>query len=233
MNRVKHLSNPEKTATHQSITPAKQVKTQVAYQVDGKITSQHSIIPGNLIQGKAVKMGGIDVRDKGDNIKCHITGIAVLPSGELIMCDFNNSKIKMTDTSTTTVNSSIQLPSTSCDVTVIDTTEAVVTLPYKQQFQYVKIKPRLCISRTVNLQRKCYGVDVNNQQILVASDKQGGDILMLSLDGIIQRTVRTCNQKCNPGYLSHYISVCSSGKNVLVYTGDLTLYLNIILKMAV
>ena len=46
VNRVKHLSSPDRTAKHQSQTPAKQVKKQIAYQVDGKIkiTPQHSII---------------------------------------------------------------------------------------------------------------------------------------------------------------------------------------------
>ena len=88
-------------------------------------------------------MGEINVRDKGDNryVSC-ITGIAVLPSGELLMCDYYNGKIKMTDTctSTTNVKSSIRLPSDPWDVTVIDTTEAVVTLPYTQQLQYMKSK---------------------------------------------------------------------------------------------
>ena len=119
-----------------------------------------------------------------------ITGSAFLPDGRLILCDNYNYKIKLLsrDFDIQEVLSFSHLAYTGFprvfDVAVINDTMVVITLPGKNQIQYIQINeavPMLQRAKVVNVENECYGIDIFNNTIYLACN--GAQIRMLDMNG--------------------------------------------------
>ena len=118
-----------------------------------------------LLYSKVEKVGNINVMVSGDKLYCCITGCCFMPSGELVLYDFGNKKIKLLDSSLSLVNS-LSIPGGDWDTAVaaIDSNSVIVTLAAKKQVQLIQVLPSLKIART-------YDVDAYSNGVAAAAGK--------------------------------------------------------------
>ena len=98
---------------------------------------------------------------------CHITGSCFMPGGQLVLCDNDNSKIKLLAHSLAVVDK-LDLPGGPWDVAAVDSRNAVVTIPGCKQLQYIQVLPSLKLGRTIDFEEKCWGVAVAAGKIVIS-----------------------------------------------------------------
>ena len=158
----------------------------------------------------------VNVKIEGDQKKPCITGCTVMPSGHVVILDRNNNQIKLLDDSWT-ITGRLQLPD-PWNVSVLDSSNVIVSSPGNKQLQKVQMLPRIKVVRTIKLDKKCYGVAVSGEEIYTTChDNPGnGEVRALDLQGNIKRRLGT-----NPDgpYLftrPYYITVSATGEKIFV-----------------
>lgn len=117
-----------------------------------------------------------NIKISSDRQPADISGCAFMPDGQVGLCDYSNNKLELLDKSFT-LQGSLDLPSRPLDISVVDDTTAIITLPDNQQLQYIEVVPRLKPGRVLQLDKKCWGVQVVGSDIYVTCHKgyPGGD----------------------------------------------------------
>ena len=158
-----------------------------------------------------------------------ITGCAVMPNDYVVLCDNNNKKIKLLDPSLALSDSLLNLPDKPCDVSVVDDNNVIVTLPVKQQLQYVQIFPSMKKGRVLQIDRPCRGLVVVGDNIFVSCHNNPGDgeVRVLDKQGNIKRRLGVTNTWLvplkKPTFLFSmplYITVNRAGDKVFVSDYD-------------
>ena len=158
----------------------------------------------------------VNARTDEDKKDPWISGCAVMPNGHVVLCDRENKQIKLLDDSWT-ITGRLNLPD-PWDVSVIDSSNVIVSLPDTKQLQKVQVFPKMKTGRTIQLDRICYGVAVSGQEIYTTChDNPGqGEVKVLDLRGNIKRRLGA-NQ--DGSYLftnPNYITVSASGEKIFV-----------------
>ena len=151
----------------------------------------------------------IDVKVEPDKLSPCVTGSVFLTSGELILCDYNNDKIKLLNTDFT-VKDFIKVPGAPWDISLTSDTEAVATMPGKKILQFVQILPRLQLLNTFHFDYYFRGVSVHNGYIYVSF--RHGEIRVIDLYG---NTLKSIGQIQNGHFrFKHpeYIATSNAGK---------------------
>ena len=124
-------------------------------------------------QQKGFDEMSVTARNKS-NVKLHsdaqdvwISGSAFLPSGELILCDFRNKKLKLLDKNLQ-MKESIDVPGRPWDVAPVNQQQVIVTFPFKQYLQFIQVTPSLALGHKVDLGMKCRGVAVSRESIYIS-----------------------------------------------------------------
>ena len=114
-----------------------------------------------------------------------ISGCAFMPDGQVVLCDYHKYQLILLDKSFT-LQGSLDLPSRPWDISAVDDTTAIITLPDKQQLQYIEVAPRLKQGRVLQFGKCCRGVQVVGSDIYVTCHKSypGGDGEVRILDKI-------------------------------------------------
>ena len=116
-----------------------------------------------------------NVRMESDRYPPDTYGCVFMPDERVVLCDRSNNKIKLLDKSFT-LQDSLDLPSKPWDIAVVNDTTVIITLPCKKQLQYIEVTPKLKIGRVLQLDKKCWGVNVVGSDIYVTcSDYPRGD----------------------------------------------------------
>ena len=106
----------------------------------------------------------------------------ILPSGEIIMCDCYNHKIKLLDIHSK-LKSSIKLSSGPWNVALVSNDEVVCTLRDEQSLQFISLYPSLKPGKVVNVGKVCMGVAVCGDELFVSCYKdEGGEGHIMVLD---------------------------------------------------
>ena len=147
----------------------------------------------------------VDVMFPADQTIPHITGSLFLPNGELILCDFENSSVKVLNADFTQ-KEQLKLPSYPWDLCLVETDEIVITQPWAESLLFMKVVPKLQIGSSISLDQSCYGVAVHNGLIYVSFDN--GEIRILDRTGQQQRNVYSGFSFQCP----YYISVMPTGQ---------------------
>ena len=170
-----------------------------------------------MIKDRRIKVRKeVNVRTHKDKQDAWITGCTVMSNGHVVLCDQSNKQIKLLDDSWA-VTGRLKLPD-PWDVSVIDSSNVIVSSPDKKQLQKVQVFPKIKAGRTIQLDRKCWGVAVLGQEIYTTCrDNPGqGEVVVLDLHGNFKRCLGT-----NPDgtYLfssPNYITVSASGEKIFV-----------------
>ena len=161
----------------------------------------------------------VNVGTDGDKKGPWISGCTVMPNGHVVLCDRRNERIKLLDDSFA-ITGHLEL-SGPWDVSVIDTSNVIVSLLDKKQLEKVQVFPRMKAVSTIKLDKACWGVVVFREEIYVCHTGPGhGEVSVLDLQGNIKRRLGT-NLFTHP----YYITVSVSGEKVFVadsWTGTIT-----------
>ena len=114
----------------------------------------------------------INIKVQSDAEDAFISGSAFLSSGELVLCDYNNDKLKLLDKSLQ-LKASIDVSGGPWDVAPVDQHQVIVTFPNEQYLQFIQVTPSLALGRTVELGMTCWGVAVSRESIYISFDDSG------------------------------------------------------------
>ena len=124
-------------------------------------------------QQKGFDEMSVTARNKS-NVKLHsdaqdvwISGSAFLPSGELILCDFRNKKIKLLDKNLQ-MKESIDVPGRPLDVAPVNQHQVIVTFRDEKYLQFIQVTPSLALGHKVDLGMECCGVAVSRESIYIS-----------------------------------------------------------------
>ena len=110
----------------------------------------------------------INVKLQSDANDVWISGSTFLSSGELILCDCKNNKLKLLDKNLK-MKESIDVSGGPWDVAPVDQQQVIVTFPYGKYLQFIQVTPSLALDHKVDLGMKCCGVTVSRESIYISS----------------------------------------------------------------
>ena len=114
----------------------------------------------------------INIQVQSDAKDARITGSAFLPSGELVLCDSSNKKLKLLDKSLQ-MKKSIDVPGRPWDVAPVDQHQVIVTFPLEKYLQFIQVTPSLALGHKVDLGMQCQGVAVSRESIYISFTDSG------------------------------------------------------------
>ena len=130
----------------------------------------------------------------GDGKTLDISGCDFMPNGELVLCDYKNHSVMVLNKCLSFKESlTIKSSPYPYDVSSVSDKKAVVTLSSVKRLQFIEIKPSLKTANEIQLDKKCWGVNVVDDEIYVTcSDmnrlgRNTGEVRVLKLDGTLVR----------------------------------------------
>ena len=159
----------------------------------------------------------LNVRLGSDNREPWITGFCFMPSGDLVLCDCYNSKLKLLDR-TFKVKDSLSLNVNPWSLSVIDNSNVIVTLPITKQLQYVQLVPHMKVDRVIKLDKKCWDVAVTDNEIYVScyNAPGEGEVRVLDLSGNLKRKLGVNKDGSYQFQGPYYLTVSTTGKKIFV-----------------
>ena len=141
----------------------------------------------------------VNVKFPADQNTPHITGSLFLPNGELILCDIDNSSVKVLNADFTQ-KEQLKLESRPRDLCLMENDEIVITQPWAKSLLFMKVVPKLQIGSSTSLDQTCHGVAVHNGLIYVSFSNW--EIRILDRTGQQQRNVYSGFSFKSPNYIS-------------------------------
>ncbi len=131
-----------------------------------------------------------------------------MPDGRLMLADHTNSKLLLLDRGLN-LTSELQLPGDPWDVAVAGNSDVVVTLPDVKKLVYVGVATTPRTGRTIDVNRRCYGVAVVGGDIYVSvhDDPGDGTVLVMGRSRTGQEEDR--GGRPGPGYIPESLLHCS------------------------
>lgn len=149
-----------------------------------------------------------------------ITGCTFMPSGHAVLCDYQNDQLLLLD-SALVLTDSLKLSSSPWDVSVIDDSSVIVTLPETKQLQFIQVFPQFREDRIMQEFKTCRGIDVVGQEIYTQFDDSGRaentdfTLKVLDLKGNLKRKLQTGFKLNYP----HHITISKTGEKIFVSDG--------------
>ena len=123
----------------------------------------------------------VNIRVPDDSVEPDISGCCVMSDGQAVLCDINNDQIKLLDSSYKLIGN-LKLPARPYDISVLNDTDVIITLPHKRQLLIVSVTSQLRIIRTIQLDKACWGVDVSGGEIYITcGESEQGEIRILDM----------------------------------------------------
>ena len=168
---------------------------------------------------KVKSVSHVDIKLPVDPQIPWVSGCQVVSDEQIVLCDFDNNRVKLLNSSYT-IQDSLDVKDRPWDVSVISSSSAIITLPLSMQLQYIDLKPKLKSGRTIQLDKKCWGVQVVREKIFVTltNDPGEGELRILDSDGNLNKRIGA-NQDGSFVFQSpYYVTVAVSSK---IYVSDL------------
>ena len=170
-----------------------------------------------VLLGRKVLSGSqVCIKTDDDKNRPLISGCSVLPNGHVVLCDNDNNKIKLLDGSTSLVGSlEFYDP---YDVSVLDTENVIITTPENRKLQVVQVFPHMKAGRTIQLDKKCWGVEVSRDEIYITchNNPGEGEVRVLDLKGKLKRRLGAGQGGSLMFASPWYITVNVSGEKIFV-----------------
>lgn len=156
----------------------------------------------------------VKIQSSDDDLTPQITGCAFLSNGHILLCDYNNNKVKLLD-SDMSIKKQMKLSDEPNTVAVVDENEAIITFDNGKKFQYIYIHPDFKLGKKIKLKGKCQGLLVVNDEIYTTFQKDSGldELWRLDRAGKIINKVSLQNSSC----ASEYLGICLGSSIPLVY----------------
>ena len=176
------------------------------------------VVLGMKVQSSSqpnVRLGDDD--DDDDDGEPWITGCCFMPSCDLVLCDYNNSKLELLD-QTFKVEDSLSLNDKPWSLSAIDNSNVIVTIPATKQLQYVQLVPHMKAGRVIQLDKKCWDVAVTGYEIFVSchNGPGEGEVRVLDLSGNLKRKLGVNKDGSYQFQSPTYLTVSTTGKKIFV-----------------
>ena len=165
-----------------------------------------------------------NVRMSADRETPYITGCVIMPGDRVVLCDRYNNKLKLLDKSFK-LQDSLDLPSGPWDISVVNDTTVIITLPDKKQLQYIEVAPRVKLGRVLQLDKMCWGVQVVGSDIYITCHSyvfgfghNGGEVRILDNNGNLKKRLGVNQDKTFMFKKPYYLAV--SVKSNKIYVSD-------------
>ena len=164
------------------------------------------------------------VRTDEDNYEPWITGAEFLSDGRLILCDFLfNRRIKLLSKNFSMIDS-LKLQAEPFDVSAVNSSTVIVTLPLRKQLQYVHVVPHFKLSSRIQLDKWCRGVDVVGNEIFTSCysswGSYDGEVKVLDIGGTLQRRLGVRQDSSYMFNVPEYLTVSSN--TGYIYVSDIS-----------
>ena len=158
-----------------------------------------------------------NVRQDDDEGESWITGCSFMPSGDLVLCDYYNSKLKLL-VRTFKVKDSLSLNGKPWSLSVFDNSNVIVTLPNSKQLQYVQLVPHMKAGCLIKLDKKCFDVAVAGNEMYVSCQNAigEGEVRVLDLSGNLKRKLGVNKDGSYQFRRPNYLTVSTTGKKIFV-----------------
>ena len=159
-----------------------------------------------------------DIRLPYDAKVPYISGFCFSSGGDIILCDFENMKVKLADKDSMTVKFSIGCSKPPFDVDRINDSSAVATVPESRSLLFIKTKPGLKLQGLKVIDFAGYGVAVYNQTIYVCGNASCGikkGVKVLSPQGEAISFIAHTGSG-----IPHYICLSDDASNVCFTAGS-------------
>ena len=173
-----------------------------------------TVLLGRKVQSRSL----VKLKAGDDTSTPSITGSTVMANGDVVLCDVGNCTIKLVN-SAGVLTGNMELSSFPRDVSVLDPTSVIVTLPRNEQLQVVQIYPQLNPGRVIQQDKWCHGVAVGNGELYVTCCNSLGaewEIRVLDLDGKVKRRLGVNQDGSFMFEYPDFITVNSSGEKIFV-----------------
>ena len=173
-----------------------------------------------FLKMKAQNSREVQIKLPNDKSPPAITGCTFMVDGQLLLCDHPNKTIKLLN-STFDKTGNLVLDSEPWDISAVDSTRAVATLPDLKQLKFIDIVPSLKADKQIQLDKKCWGVDVARDEIYVTCHDHLGnaEIRVFDKNGTFIRKVPDVNNTLSSLRLPFYIAVSKTSSKI--YLSDL------------
>ena len=158
----------------------------------------------------------VNVRSRDDRDDPLISGCTVMPNGHVVLCDYQNNKIKLLDSSWA-LTGSLLLPD-PWDISIVDGNNVIVTSLNTKQLQYVQVFPQLKAGQFIQLDKKCWGIHVCGGEIYVTCHYSHGEgeVRVFGRDGELRRRLGINKDGSLKFTMPEYITVNPSGEKIFV-----------------
>ena len=101
-------------------------------------------------------------------------------------------------------------------MSVIDGNNVIVTLSETAQLQYIQVFPQMKTGQSIQLDKKCWGVDVSGDEIYTSCHNGPGEIRILHLNGQLKRKIGLNQDGTFRFTCPFYLAVSSSRNKIFV-----------------
>ncbi|XP_060576066.1 uncharacterized protein LOC132733441 [Ruditapes philippinarum] len=129
----------------------------------------------------------INLNSLSGNTECNITGIEVIKSDKIVMCDHSDNKnVKCYDIVQKKIVSEIKLDNSPFDVAALMDDKFVVTVPVDRSIHFMSLRnQRIVFDCKVNINELCYGIAYSRDKLVVSCNVNPGKVLVFDLQGKI------------------------------------------------
>ena len=169
----------------------------------------------NFLKMKVQNSRKIQIKLPNDKKVPCIIGCTFMVDGQLLLCDYNNYTIKLLN-STLRIIDNLVLDSRPFDISAVDSTRAVVTLPFFKQFKFIDIVPALKADKQIQMDKYCYGVAVVRDEFYVTCHDNPGnaEIRVFDKNGTFIRKVPDVNNTLSTLERPYYIAVSKTSSKI-------------------
>ena len=146
-----------------------------------------------------------------------ISGCTFMSDGGVVLCDRGNSSLILLS-NIFTVKERLNLDSSPWDVSPVNSSSVMVTIPGKNQLQLIQVMPSLKIDRSINVGRRCWGVQVvDDLNYVTCHNCPGeGEVLVLDMNGTVTYRLGHPDKKPSMFTGPNYITVCPSTSKMFI-----------------
>ena len=187
-------------------------------QLTGQITHKSSQNTNTLFTELAVDSSRkVNIKLSSDSCCPCITGCTFMSDGGVVLCDWDNSSLILLSDKFT-VKERLHLDSRPWDVSPVNGSSFMVTIPGKKKLQLIQVMPSLKIDRYIKVDRHCWGVQVVEDLIYVTchNNPGEGEVLVLDMNGTVTHRLGQPDKKSSMFSCKNYITVCPSTRNSFV-----------------
>ena len=171
----------------------------------------------NFLKMKVLNSRDVQIKLPSDKKTPRISGCTFMADGQLLVFDYDNDNIKLLN-SKFDITDSLGLASWPWDISAVDSVTAVVTLPQRKLVQFIDIVPSLKAGKQIQLDNRCYGVDVVRDDIYVTCHDNPGnaEIRVFDKNGTFIRKIPDVNNNLSSLTTPYYIAVSTTSSKIYV-----------------